>query len=1041
MVPAIASAASQAPDNEYHLAGLLALFEDDFSIDWVIEISGWKATDILEVLDELDQNDIIEKKRPGVYHFKHQQKRLQLLSTVRPDEKEKLHRSISEILFRDIKDENEANLKAAGHLLNLKNDENGCRHLLAAGNIHRKSHQYQKALKCYQKVIIDLDQEESDAAYDLFIKSAIGYTRVFMVDSEIGSAVPLLKRAIRKAESRNAAADVALLKMNLALSEWLCTDIDTAIEHFNEGWALAQTLDDPDLKGKTFLFKSFFLFIQGKIREVVQNCEKIHSDIDKYPRNGFPLMAANTIATCYAYNGQIQRGMAMLEALYDQYRNNGNFYASCNTGLMIGSVFIELGRLTEAIQHLEFSLEKAVQTSNNLHISLIHLKLAYAQYRNNKIEKSLEHLRAALKLRRKKNITNKYNTYHNSELFWAMDLGDYPAIEDFSIDEEISRAQESKNILVKGIAYRYRALMEERKQGTRENILDLMLMSEKFLEESGHEIQLARTRMETARLYLSMGMVKKARQVIRKSSEILNHFMQHQVPDNLRFLLKDMQTDKRLIEEIMKLGQGLAAIDNLRDLLRQILAVVNQITGAERGAVFLVSGEDGNAEVILRGARNLTVDDIARSDFSSSMDMIKKSVSTGEPQVYLTSPPAKVDLMKKKEIHSRICVPMKIRETIIGVLYVDNRIFPSAFKKSDIKILHFFSVAAAIALENARMRQENQALIHRLEEERQCMEKKGDHQHCVVEFIGKSEAVRQVLKNTEKVATTDASVLVLGETGVGKELIAAAIHNRSLRSQNAFIRVNCSAFPETLITSELFGHEKGSFTGAIERRIGRFEQADGGTLFLDEIGDISHEVQVRLLRVLQSREFERIGGRKTIRSDFRLVAATNRDLEKEVREGKFREDLFYRLNVLSIRIPPLRERREDIPLLVDHFLNQYARKHGRPVSRISDSNIKKLVAYDWPGNVRELKNVIERGAILSSGRDFKIPEFNRTRTACCERRNVITLAENEKRHIILALAHTNGKIRGPGGAAELLDINHNTLYSRMKKLGIRRPAL
>ena len=699
------------------LTGLMAVFEGEFSIDWILEISGCKATDLLGIIDELNKSGMIESRRPGVYYFKDSKKRLQIYEDIDPEKRDVWHRSISEILFRDIPNQRDAVIRASVHLLHLANDEKDWRHLLDAGDLYRKVNQYQKALGCYLKIIHDLDNSDSEEAYRILIRAIIGYTKLFMVDSDIGAAVALIEKAIVKAQKRNRIGDAALIKMNLALIEWTFADIDTAIGHFNEGWAMAQAVNDPRLRGSSFLFNSFFMFIQGRIRDVVENYEQIHSDIDRYPTNRFPLMAANTIATCYAYNGEIQRGVAMLEGLFDQYRNKEDAYSSCYTGLMIGSVFIEMGQLDEAIQHLEFTLGKAIEANSNTHISLINLKLAFAHYRKNNVEKSLEHLRASVKLRRQKNLTNKYHTYHGSELFWAMDLGDYPVVKELSISEEVNRELESKNILIKGIAYRYRSLMDERDGVSRKSVLKWMLGSEALLEESGHELQLARTRMQLARIYLSIGDEKKAKEVIQKSSELLNSFMQSQVPDNLRFLLKDLRTDKNLLEEIMKLGQDLVAIPNFRDLLRQILAAVNQITGAERGAVFLLNGTEKKPEVVLRAARNLTAEDIERPDFFSSMEMIRVSITSGKPQIYLSSPPVKIDLRKKKDIHSRICVPLKIRQKTIGVLYVDNRIFTSAFKESDIRILNFFSSAAAIALENTQIREENELLRQRLETE------------------------------------------------------------------------------------------------------------------------------------------------------------------------------------------------------------------------------------------------------------------------------------------------------------------------------------
>ena len=310
------------------------------------------------------------------------------------------------------------------------------------------------------------------------------------------------------------------------------------------------------------------------------------------------------------------------------------------------------------------------------------------------------------------------------------------------------------------------------------------------------------------------------------------------------------------------------------------------------------------------------------------------------------------------------------------------------------------------------------------------------------EIVGSSEALRRVLAQVSKVAPTDSTVLILGETGTGKELIARAIHNRSKRSTRAFIRVNCAAIPSSLIASELFGHEKGSFTGALQRRLGRFESADGGTIFLDEIGDLPPEAQVNLLRVLQEREFERVGGNQTISVDVRVLAATNRDLSSAVTDGAFRRDLFYRLNVFPIQLPALRERVDDIPLLVEYLIDRYAQKTGKKLRNISKETLDLFQGYDWPGNIRELQNVVERAVILCDGDTFSVDESWLTRT---DRKSsvpnvplVASLVEREKTMIESALRDAAGVIGGPTGAASKLGIPRQTLESKIRKLGINR---
>src|ERR1700730_5355501 len=310
------------------------------------------------------------------------------------------------------------------------------------------------------------------------------------------------------------------------------------------------------------------------------------------------------------------------------------------------------------------------------------------------------------------------------------------------------------------------------------------------------------------------------------------------------------------------------------------------------------------------------------------------------------------------------------------------------------------------------------------------------------EIVGSSESLRKVLGQVSRVSPTDSTVLIQGETGTGKELIARAIHNRSKRANRAFIRVNCAAIPPSLIASELFGHEKGSFTGALQRRLGRFESADGGTIFLDEVGEVPPETQVALLRILQEREFERVGGNQPISIDVRVLAATNKDLNAAVAEGTFRKDLFYRLNVFPIQMPGLRERRDDIPLLAEYLIDRYAKRAGKRITKISKKALDLLQAYHWPGNIRELQNVIERAVILSDGEIFFVdetwfaPELPKSAVPAVPL--VASLVEQEKDLIENALREARGRVSGPTGAAAKLGIPRQTLESKIKKLRIDR---
>ena len=312
------------------------------------------------------------------------------------------------------------------------------------------------------------------------------------------------------------------------------------------------------------------------------------------------------------------------------------------------------------------------------------------------------------------------------------------------------------------------------------------------------------------------------------------------------------------------------------------------------------------------------------------------------------------------------------------------------------------------------------------------------------EIIGASEPIRRVLEKIGQVAATDTTVLITGETGTGKELIARAIHRRSARADRPLIAVNCGAISPTLVESELFGHEKGAFTGAVVRKAGRFELADKGTLFLDEVGDLPMDLQVKLLRVLQDGEFTRVGGNQTIKVDVRLVAATHRDLPAATREGTFRQDLYYRLNVFPIRTPPLRERRDDIPPLIDHFVSLYAGRLGKRIDTLPSSVVEALQSYRWPGNIRELANLIERSVIVTPGStlqlgDWATGQYNPVNPPAALAGSR-TLGDMERDYIIQMLERANWRVSGTGGAAELLNLKPTTLEARMKKLGIGRPG-
>jgi transcriptional regulator with GAF, ATPase, and Fis domain len=401
--------------------------------------------------------------------------------------------------------------------------------------------------------------------------------------------------------------------------------------------------------------------------------------------------------------------------------------------------------------------------------------------------------------------------------------------------------------------------------------------------------------------------------------------------------------------------------------------------------------------------------------------------------------------IKREKVRTFAAHPLICRSELLGVLALFSR---NEFSPEEFNLLRTFADHAAVAISNARAFEELDHLRHELELENEYLTEEIKNESRFKEIVGASKQLQKVLQQVELVASTQATVLILGESGTGKELVARGIHERGVRRNRPFIKVNCGAIPEQLFESEFFGHVKGAFTGAVKDRVGRFELANTGDLFLDEIGEIPLSLQSKLLRVLQENQFERVGDTRTRTVDIRVIAATNRNLKKEVEEGRFREDLFYRLTVFPVEIPPLRERKEDIPQLALHFAEKSARRLNLPVPRLTREQSRQLQSYGWPGNVRELENVIERAIILSRASrhlHFDLPSAQahrmESRIATQVEPAILTQQQQrslEIRNILAALEKSSGKVSGPGGAAELLGLRPTTLASRLKALGLKK---
>ena len=1022
---------------------LAAIFEAEFSLDWLEELTGLKASRILSLLEQGVQNGLLTRIQPAVYVFTNKEQRLTCLNRLSLEEKTRYYRNMAVILIRDLPDDDSKALETARFLLEIPNNLNEFQWLMRAGEIYARSLHADKAIACFIHILTQLSGQKGVNEDWLFIKSAIAYSNVYGGRIDMTTIVTYLKDARERARRLGGEPYELLLEMHIAKYERLKAELNKATERFERAFAQVKHLNDPELSAAITMFHTYFLFWQGRFRDVISFYEKSVPDVERYPIGHFPLIAGMMVGHCYTIVGQITQGLGMLDTIRNYCYQKGDLYLSAHADSSIAMVMLSINRTEDTLRYLKLSIKEADESRNYWVGNLATLKLALIYHHMGDKKESLRYLRKFL--RNSAGPQSNMLLYpYLIELCWAMECGDLPAVPGLSLDKEIDRMLNLKNIFMQGIAYRYKALQGKSKGWADQEITRLFTLSAKLLNESGNQIELAKTYLELTRHHLSTGNNKKGKATMHVASELLSSTNIGLIPDDLQTLIQNHNLEGTILAEIMNLTTEIEAKQDSSRLLQHIVATINRITGAERGALLILDEEKDPPGLELRASKNLTIEQIYVPAFASSRKMIEQVIHSGKGCIFEVDPSEANSsaLQTKERVRSSICVPLLRGKKVIGVLYHENRLLGNVFKEQDLKPLGFFAALATLSLDSEKAHQEIERLRRKEKDEISFGREEPAEPYHHEGIIGNSPAIKHILAQIAQVAKTDTTVLILGDTGVGKNLMASAIHHRSLRSKGPFVTVQCSSLTESLITSELFGHEKGAFTGAINRHIGRFEMAHGGTLFLDEIGDLTLEVQARLLRVLQSKEFERVGGGKDVLvSDFRLIAATNRNLEREVQEGRFREDLYYRINVFPLNVPGLCERKEDVPLLVHHFLNAYNAKQGTQTVKIKQDTMEALVRHNWPGNIRELENVIQRGLITANGTYFQLPSLRTSEQSAPENSTFKTLKEQEREHILQALRQSHWKINGPGGAARLLDINASTLAFRMKKLGIKKPVV
>ncbi|MCD4721684.1 MAG: sigma 54-interacting transcriptional regulator [Desulfobacula sp.] len=892
-----------------------------------------------------------------------------------------------------------------------------------------------EAATAYYSLI--LDSLKTDDCCDqndwcIYIDAVLGIVSSHGHRTPLGQQRQLLSRALKFSKKLNDPARLCRVDLHLAQVAKREGDYEQSGKLNQEAWEIAKKLNNENLYRQAALFTSDFLFWQGYISEAVKRYEDAIGDLEQFPADAPTLIGCATLGWCYGICGQTARGISLIEEVRKKAKKQKFFHVIRYTDIMSVLTLFDARRLKEAEIFLNNFFSNPKKDFGNYELWAGYASKAFILYTQNDLQGCYEYQTKAY------NKSKEFGWFHHRGP-WNFDY--MAALEDAGLihpamnyESEVNRLNDWPDIYMKGVGLRYQAQRMLKEGLSLDTILPKLEKSIELLTESGAKIELAHAQILLARLKIKVGIETQARDLLNEAWLVVSGINPTLFPQELKPYVEEDQKEDYFLSILFDVGDAIGTVRSHKRLLERIINLVLKVTKAGRGGIFLF-GQDN--ELSLMASRNLDIAILESQEFKLSYNMVNEVFQKGREITY------EGDTADQNEPQHfgtgwRIAFPIKRQDHILGVIYLDNDLLWAIPPKECLLVLKVIASQVAVALENAEAYEEIARLKERLEDETRFYREEFDCLPNNSDIIGKSNIIQDVLIQIKKVSPTDSSVLIVGETGVGKELVAKALHRQSNRRDGPFIPVNCAALDPGLIASELFGHEKGAFTGASRLRRGRFELADGGTLFLDDIDTLPSEIQAKILRTLQEKEFERVGADKTISSNFRLLAATNQNLEEMIEKGLFRRDLYFRLKVFPIHIPPLRERKKDIPLLALHFLDQLNNKFGKKIKGLKKHHINKLLDYEWIGNVRELKHIMERAVILSEGENLELPDLIPARRNEIPDDNIMTMKDMERKHVLKALKQCGGRVSGKGGAAEILDIKPTTLYARIRKLEIHK---
>ncbi len=868
-----------------------------------------------------------------------------------------------------------------------------------------------------------------------------------------------LKKARLMAQKMGDRRSHALIHLNLSIFLHIAGQHDESLSALSEGLKEVESLGDEDILNRSAAFIGLNFFLQGMFRDAEPYLERATQDYELQGGDSMtmgPLPMPFLLGYCLANLGHFHDAVGGLECFRRMAGKRSQDALATTIRSILGTVLQMAGKRDEALYHLESASREALESRNSFAMAIADGGLIYQAFLDGDLEKARNRMDNPSGYRGKEGFLRLYTAPHILEMIFEIEAVGLPPHPRLNFDNEMSWINKAPNIHAKGALFRLLARGEMGKTGETPEVASFLEKSETWLKISGDPVELAKTWLEKARYHLLKNDTDKAKVLTQRAYQFLTQHCRWIFPDDLLTMVKKEDKTEQVgesysgfLRRFMEMFEYKSHGENVERVLEELLKNACRLFKAERGGIFRAGEKESSVLPVLWSGHNLTSDDISDPDFSPSLEIIRSVMQRHESlsRRLQRDQPVFKDQFPIKAV---LCLPFFQGMEPAGAFYFDNLYLDNDFDLPDPALMTqmavFMSDHVAQRLDYRRLRREtsmwSSARTVQIEQLRR------------EDFIFQSPVMKRLLSQAEKVARTDSTLLIQGETGVGKELLARQLHKMSIRDSGPFEVVDLTAIPESLLESELFGYEKGAFTGAERQKRGRFELTRKGTLFLDEIGEIPLSFQVKLLRVLQEKTFVRVGGTKTLASNFRLIVATNRDLAEEVKSGRFRQDLFYRLNMIPLTVPPLREREDDIVLLAGYFLARYAAKHGKSALSLSPEDEAVLRAYPWPGNVRELKNVMERAVLLSRSERLDLGQLNPgsflspTQALLPEKQEILddvseeafkqdlTLEALERSYVRRVLEKSRGKISGPNGACEILGIKRTTLYSRMKKLGL-----